>query len=362
VAHAAVLLLLLAPGGDRVDFGTTAARRVRLLRHENPAVRARAAMLLAHAEPDEAIAALLVAVSDPHRNVRYAAAEALQALADERAVPVLAERLRTEGSSQVLTALLVALGRSGGAYVARRVVPYLEHPAREVRSAAAAALGHIGDAGQRAALWAALRYAPDDPGFAVRAAVLAAFVNLGWYEDVRRAVTELEEMGARRHWLGRAAILAAIGAAGIKEKTAWVRAQVTEDEDPRVVAAAAGALARLGRRDEVYALVGHRSPAVRRAALVALQDSGDPRAVARALVLVREDPDVAVRFEAALVLHHAERPEADVYLVDALRSRNPIFWITALGALEARHDRSFGRDADAWAEYLKQKRMSARPR
>jgi HEAT repeat protein len=353
VACAAALLLLLAPGVDRVDFGTTAARRVRLLRHENPAVRARAAMLLAHAKPDEAIAGLVIAVADPNRNVRHAAAESLQALADERAVPVLAERLRAEGSSQVLTAVLVALGRSGGAYVAHRVVAFLEHPARDVRAAAAAALGHIGDAGQRDALWSALRYAPDDPGFAVRAAVLAAFVNLGWYDDVRRAIVELEEMGARRHWLGRAAILAAIGAAGISDKSAWVRAQVTGDHDPRVVAAAAGALARLDRRDEVFLLLGHRSPVVRRAALVALQDSGDARAVARARVMVREDPEVAVRFEAALVLHHADRPEADVYLVDALRSHNPIFWITALGALEAKHGRSFGRDADAWADFLK---------
>ncbi|MHC4491969.1 MAG: HEAT repeat domain-containing protein, partial [Planctomycetota bacterium] len=94
MACAAALLLLLAPGVDRVDFGTTAARRVRLLRHENPAVRARAAMLLAHAKPDEAIAGLVIAVADPNRNVRHAAAESLQALADERAVPVLAERLR----------------------------------------------------------------------------------------------------------------------------------------------------------------------------------------------------------------------------------------------------------------------------
>ncbi|MHC4730048.1 MAG: hypothetical protein ACYS6Z_05565 [Planctomycetota bacterium] len=86
---------------------------------------------------------------------------------------------------------------------------------------------------------------------------------------------------------------------------------------------------------------------------MALQDSGDARAVARARVMVREDPEVAVRFEAALVLHHADRPEADVYLVDALRSHNPIFWITALGALEAKHGRSFGRDADAWADFLK---------
>jgi HEAT repeat protein len=351
----ALVLLLAAPDVDRVDFGTSAARRVRLLRHKNPAVRARAAMLLAHAEPDRAITGLLVALRDPVPSVRLAAAESLQRLADERAVPALAARLGSEGRPRVVTALLVALARSGGPYVARRVVPYLEHPGREVRAAAAAALGHIGDAGQRDALWSALRYAPDDPGFAVRSAVLTAFVNLGWHADVRRALKELEQQGALRHWQSRAAVLSAIGAAGIRERTAWVRAQLRSGGDPRVIAAAAGALARLGERDEVFRQLGHPSPTVRRAALVALQETGDERAVARALVLVREDGDVNVRFEAALVLHHARHPDADLYLVDALRSRNAIFWITALSALESKYEQSFGRDAEAWTAFLRQR-------
>lgn len=347
-----VLFLLAAPAREKVDFGTTAARRVRLLRHENPAVRREAALLLAHAPADQAIAGLIVALRDPNASVRQAVAATLQQLGDERAVPFLARQCRTESSPRVLRALLLALARCGGSYVARHIKPFLDHPDRTVRVAAAAALGHVGDAGQRDALWAALRFAPDDPGFAVRSAVLSAFVNLGWTEDVRQAIKELEAMGAKRHWMSRTAVLAAIGAAGLEERAPQLRREVRTAEDPRVVAAAATGLARLGHADEVRGLVRHPAPRVRRAALVALQEAGDPQAVPLAKQMVETDRSVDVRFEAVLVLYHAGDPAADMYLVDALKSRNPVFWITALGALESEHGRSFGRDPEAWAEFL----------
>lgn len=353
MAGVALLVVLLAPpAGEKVDFGDRASTRVRLLRHQNPGVRRKAALLLAHAPADEAIAGLLEALLDHAPSVRQAVAATLGELGDERAVPFLARLCRKEQSPYVLTAALVALGRCGGAYVARHVQPFLEHPSRQVRVAACSALGHIGDAGQRDALWAALRFAPDDPGFAVRSSVLSAFVNLGWKDDVRRAIDVLEKAGARRHWLSRAAVLSAIGAAGIEERAAYVRRELKTAEDPRIVAAAAGALAGLGHHEEILDLVGHEAPMVRRAALVALQQAGDPRALERAATLVTDDPDVGVRFEAALVLVHGDAPGADRYLVDALRSRNPLFWITALATLEQRHQRSFGRDPDAWAEHL----------
>jgi len=354
LAPALLLLLVAQPTGEEVRFGTSTAGRVKLLRHENAGVRRRAAQLLAYAPPDEAIAALLVALEDPSAPVRAAAARALEAMADERAVPFLADRLEQEQMPEVLVAVLLAIGQCGQPYVARRVLPFLEHPSRDVRSAAAVALGRIGDAGQRDALWAALRYAPDDPTFSVRSAILGAFVTLGWKEDVRQALKELEAAGAQRHWEARGRMLLAIGAAGITERADWARADLSS-EDPRIVAAAADALARLGERDEVFARLSHESPVVRRAALVALDEVGDPRAVQKALVLVREDPDVDVRFEAALVLDHRGHPDADLYLVDALKARDPEVWITALAALEKRHGRSFGRDPEAWAEFLKKK-------
>jgi HEAT repeat protein len=205
-------------------------------------------------------------------------------------------------------------------------------------------------------LWAALRYAPNDPGFHVRCAVLGAFVNLGWKDDARRALVELEEQGALRHWYARAAMSSAVGIAGFKDRLDWVRKILDDSGDARVIAAATEALARLGARDEVKARVDHESPLVRRAALAALQEVGDENAVPLALERIRGDSDAAVRFEAVLVLYRARHPGVDVYLVDALRARNPIFWITALTALERRHGRSFGRDPDAWAAWLKKRR------
>lgn len=348
-------LLLATPSGEFVDFGKSTARRVRLLRHENPGVRRQAALLLAHADPDRAIAGLLVTLSDPIASVRRAAATVLAGYGDERAVPFLARRARAERSPAVLAAVLLALARCGDAYVARHVQPYLEHPAREVRMSTAAALGHLGDAGQRSALWAALRFAPDDPRFEVRSAVLDAFARLGWKEDVARAIDELLEAGAARHWRSRATILVAIGTAGLADRAEHLRAELERGDDPRVVAAAAEALARLGHVEEVRGLLDHEAAIVRRAALVALQEAGDEKVLDRAAAMVREDGNVHVRFEATLVLHRAGDPRANGFLVDALRSRNPLFWITALGALERRHKRSFGRDPDAWLAYFRER-------
>ncbi|MGQ0614869.1 MAG: HEAT repeat domain-containing protein [Planctomycetaceae bacterium] len=352
MAATLLVLLLLAPDPFEVDFGTTSAQRVRLLRHTHPRVRARAAMLLAHARKDHAIAGLLAALDDEEPAVREQVALALRALGDERAVPFLVRRVAEEGSARVQAACLLALGASGGSYAARAVAPFLEHPVREVRAAAAQALGRLGDASHRAALWAVLRFDPDDPGFTVRSSVLGAFVQLGWREEVKRAVGELEAAGALQHWYARTAIAGAVGRAGLADRREWLSGLLDADEDPRVVAAAADSLARLGERDAVHARLGHASPDVRRAALVALQQAGDPRGVERASALVKEDPDPAVRFEAALVLEQAGHPDADLYLVDALRSNEPLLWITALGLLERRHGRSFGRDAAAWAKWL----------
>jgi HEAT repeat protein len=352
---AALCLLLLAPTYTKVDFGTRASQRVRLLRHANAGVRRQAALLLAHAPPDTALAGLLVALGDPMTAVRVAAAGSLGSLADERALPVLAVRLRKERSPRVLSALLLATARCGGTYAARSVLPFLEHPTRVVRASAVLALGHVGDAGQRDALWSALRYAPDDPGFVVRSAVLNAFIQLGWKEDARRAVAELEKLGADRHWMSRTALVGAIGYLGMADRADELRELLFSEQDPRVIVAATGALARLGRRDDVHAGLEHASPRVRRACLVALQECGDERATDAAVRLARTDPDTSVRFEAALVLHYADHPDGDVYLVDALRARDPVYWLTALGELERKYERSFGRDHQAWAEYLKKR-------
>ncbi|MFQ5844142.1 MAG: HEAT repeat domain-containing protein, partial [Planctomycetota bacterium] len=323
-------------------------------------VRIRAARLLAHAEGQEALQGLIVALRDPFPGVRRQAALSLATLGDERAVPFLSRRLDREKSPRVLAAALHALGASAGAYAAQLPLPFLDHPMREVRAAAAAALGRLGDPSRRDALLSALRYEPDDPGYTVRASILAALARLRLAAEVRTAVDYLVAEGGMGHWLCRAAVAGAIGDAGLSDRAPFVRTLLEKERDPRVVAAAAGALARLGEREAVRRNLGHSAAVVRRACLVALEDAGDAEALPSALALVRQDPDPAVRFEAALVLHRLRHPDADLYIVDALRSHEPLFWITALGALEKRHRRSFGRDPEAWSRWLKSKQARVR--
>ena len=75
-----------------------------------------------------------------------------------------------------------------------------------------------------------------------------------------------------------------------------------------------------------------------------------------AVRMVKSDADRRTRFEAALVLDRDDHPEADLYLLDALRSKNALYWITALQSLERRHGRDYGRDPEAWAKYLREQR------
>jgi HEAT repeat protein len=352
----AVLLLLFAgPGYDKVDFGGSVQDRVRLLKHRNPGVRRKAALLLEHAEPDRAIAAMLVALGDSDALVREAAALTLAAWKDERATPFLAAGIKLETNARTLRATLLALGACGGRYAARHVTPFLEHPSRQARAAAAAALGTIGDAGQRGALWAAFRHAPEDPDFAVRSSILGAFVRLGWKEDARKAIGELEAAGALNQWRARVAIVAAIGALRWKERASWLVERIATEEDTRVISTAVAALAELGQIDAVAAYLVDPRPPVQQAAMIALQERNDRRGVDAARQLVRDAPDVSVRFTAAMVLYRAKEPEAKVHLVDALRSNDPFIWITALSALEKRYGKSFGRNPAAWTEFLKKR-------
>lgn len=349
------LLLLLAPSYDTVDFRGGTEDRLRLLRHRNPGVRMRAARLLEHAPARRALAAMLVALGDVDSGVRGAAAVTLGKWADERATPFLARAIKIEEVPRVLRDMLLALSRCGKRYAARRVLPFLDHPVLEVRAAAAASLGRIGDAGQRKALWAAFRYDPDDSGSALRAAVLGAFARLGWREDVQRAVGELETADALKEWRVRVAVVLAIGSIRWQERSAWLRELVERDVDERVLAAAASALVRLDARDQVARWLEHETVLVRTAALEALAAVKDPRAQAAALRFVREDADVSLRFRAALVLHGTRHPDADIYLVDALRSKDASIWITALAALERRYGKKYGRNPKRWTEFLKQR-------
>lgn len=359
---ACLLVLLLAP--DPADAHTV-RDRVRLLRDADPRVRRAAAVWLQHVPADRALGAMLVALGDRDAVVRQSAAGTLRKWGDERAIPFLAKAAPIERNPRVLAEILLAFATCGRPYAAQHVRGYLEHPARPVRAAAANALGHIGDATDRKLLWAAFRFAPDDPNFGVRASILGAFVELGWNDDARQAVVALEKLDAQKEWRVRIALATTIGSIGWSEREPWLNTQIADDKDARVIEAAIRALARLGKTDAVAALLVDPRKHARKAALWSLDEAKDPRALQSARKLVREDPDMDVRFAAVMILHRAKDPDANVHLVDALRSNDAFIWMNALSALESRysaelHPKELGRDPGAWVEFFKKRSVSAK--
>jgi HEAT repeat protein len=359
VIAACLLVLLFAP--DPTDAHTVRAR-VRLLRDADPRVRRAAAVWLQHVPADRALGAMLVALGDRDWLVRQSAAGTLREWGDERAVPFLAKAAPIEQNARVLAEVLLAFGTCGRPYAAQHVRRYLEHPARPVRAAAANALGHIGDATDRKLLWAAFRFAPDDPDFGVRASILGAFVQLGWNKDAKQTVIELEKANAQRNWRVRVAIASAVGSIQWTERRPWLRKQIT-DKDGRVVEASIRALAHLGDLDAVAGLLTDPRKDARKAALWSLDEANDPRALQSAKKFVKHDSDIDVRFAAVMILHRAKDPDANVHLVDALRSNDAFVWMNALAALESRygaelHPKELGRDPGAWVRFFKKRSAS----
>ena len=86
---------------------------VRLLKHKEARLRARAAVALANIQDTSTIPFLVPLLSDRYRDVRAAAAFALGQIGSEACEDVLADRLRMETNSKVIARLLEALGKSG---------------------------------------------------------------------------------------------------------------------------------------------------------------------------------------------------------------------------------------------------------
>jgi HEAT repeat protein len=357
VIAACLLVLLFAP--DPTD-ARTVRDRVRLLRNADPRVRKAAATWLQHVPADRALGAMLVALGDRDAMVRKAAASTLRAWADERAIPFLAKAAPIETNPNVLAEVILAIGTCGKPYAAQHVRRYLEHPARVVRAAAANALGHIGDATDRKLLWAAFRFAPNDPDYAVRATILGAFAALGWSKDAKDVVAALEKENATKEWRVRVAIAAAIGSIRWGERKPWLMDQIRDEKDQRVLEASIRSLAKLGDLDAVAILLQDPRADARKAALWSLDEGKDERALKNARKFATDDLDVGVRFASVMILHRADDPDANVHLVDALRSNDAFFWMNALAALESRyakelHPKELGRDPAAWTRFFKKR-------
>ncbi|MEJ5343928.1 MAG: HEAT repeat domain-containing protein [Chloroflexus sp.] len=239
-----------------------------------------------------AVPALVQALGDGDADVREAAAAALGRIGDAAAVPALVPVLR-DGYADVREAAAAALGQIGAPAVPA-LVQALGDGDANVRRAAAAALGQIGDAAAVPALVRAL----GDGERQVREAAAAALGQIGDAQAVPALVRALKYGNALVRW----AAAAALGKIGAPAVPALVRA--LRDGDWKMRRAAAEALGAIGNTQVVPALVevlGDENWYVRRAAAAALGQIGDAQTVP-ALVRALGDEEWEVRWAAAAAL------------------------------------------------------------
>ena len=211
--------------------------------------------------------------------------------------PLLADRELVEPLAQAIAhpepavreASVEALGRIEGESARTAVLSALDDPEPVVRTTAIRVLR--GDGGQVAQR--VLRSCLDDEDPNVRAEAALAFDEEGAavLEPLARAADPVEAEAAF---------------ARLPTPLQWLARERIDDPDPRICAAALGALERVGAAqsvpsEQIAALVDHDSPAVRTAALAVLAAQGTETA-ARAIARALDDPVRAVRRRASGLL------------------------------------------------------------
>ena len=130
-----------------------------------------------------AVPALIKALKDSDKDVRKAAAEALGKIGDKSAVPALIKALK-DGYWQVRTAAAAALGKIGDKSAVPALIEALKDKDSDVRTAAAEALGTIGDTRAVPALIEALK----DWRSVSTAAAAAALKKMDEFTPERQAI------------------------------------------------------------------------------------------------------------------------------------------------------------------------------
>jgi len=357
------------------------------LKSRDADTRKRAALSLGVAGKVSAVASLQPLLDDPEWPVRQAAIEALGAVGDASAVPLLiaavkqADQQRDEGAASALRAAAVeAFGRIGASAVAP-LVEALRDKHAKLRESAIAALGAVGGDQALAALAETLK----DDRSSVRQAGAAAVARAGG----AKAVPALKDALGHKDPTTRKCAAAALGAIDSGESVAALRQALGDREKP-VREAAVDALGSLGSAAAIAALVAElpsadrelkgtiaarlkamtwtpadpaervvyaalhgrydeaaaagsaavdplvaaladRDPEARRGAAGALGRLADPRA-AGALVALFKDADQSVREAAATAIAGIGLPAADAVL-DALKDRTATVRVAAVAAL-----------------------------
>ncbi len=316
------------------------------LSDERPELRQAAAESLEWLADPLALHALAARVDDPSPEVRAAVARALGALGDARAAPAVG-RLTADGAEEVRGAAITTLGLLGDPGATARLAPILERPRDPLAGAAAIALGRIvgrsssSDDAVAKTLRARAAAALSDAalGDANRAAAIEGLRASGPEAAVLLARL-LPALGARP--LDEILLLAAeLSAAGDAKVTALLLERARLSTDARFDAALTGA--RPPQGEVRTALVtwlasrlGDPGVAARRAAATALGALGDARAV-RALEAAVADRDGDVRRAALLALASTSAAPGPL-LISTARSSDAELAHAALSALAHRRD------------------------
>lgn len=342
------------PRVERLIEQRDLAGLIRLLTDRDAEQRAAAARALAAFDPLAAAQPLIAALDDPESVVRHAAAAALAELDDDRVVAAIVERLDDRPADAAR--LLPILGRMATHPAARVAIERrLSAPDPEQRLAAVLALARRGDQAVVAPLIPMLT----DPHPAVAEAAQAALLVVG-AERVLPALVALLTNGRVEQRQVVAPVLGALS--DVRALTPLV--ERLGDAEPAVRRAALAAIEKMpepGRQIAVQAATGLDAVARERAAqrlrqiaavaplaatLRAIDHPGLRAAAARALGRLDDggvvpalaaaltDPEGGVRQEAAWMLGVSGRPAALAPLTAALKATNdPSLRATAARAL-----------------------------
>ncbi|MBI4616284.1 MAG: HEAT repeat domain-containing protein [Planctomycetes bacterium] len=218
----------------------------KLLADPEPAVRRAAVLALSELGGEEAAEAVRSALADPDVGMRGAAALALGRVGGPSDVPRLKGMLEREENRHwyVESSVVTAVGKLGGPAEVAFLRPFLDRPAEGegwvVVASAAYALGRAGDSGSRNRLVALV----DSDVQAVRSAAADALGRLGDLEMLRKIVSERTEVGPVRAALG------AIGRHGAPADRELLL-RMSYHPDPQVVDGALFALRAAGDRRAV---------------------------------------------------------------------------------------------------------------
>jgi HEAT repeat protein len=163
-------------------IGTTAfpadaePKLVKALDHYDPAIRSAAARVAGRLKVKSTGDALIRAVNDSNRDVRFAAMRALGDVGEQRAVETLSDQLIYYAKGEGAWAALGALARIGHITSVPVFARYLSHKDPVLRRAAAEGLGRAGDMSQVAILETG---AGNDLSRTVRAAMAFGLQKLG---------------------------------------------------------------------------------------------------------------------------------------------------------------------------------------